>query len=126
MNPARAASFFRDKQFRQRQCNADALLLHVCSRVYILKPFPGRIARSCDSLQKGSKIIFPKGLYFLLHSLIFLKEMERTHHGTVSRKGTYLLDIVDDLLLRYLSADLLAEKLCYLLHFIRNRRIIRT
>ena len=52
--------------------------------------------------------------------------MQGTHHGTVSRKGTYLLDIVDDLLLRYLSADLLAEKLCYLLHLIRNRRIIRT
>ena len=124
MNPARAASFFRDKQFRQRQCNADALLLHVCSRVYILKPFPGRIARSCDSLQKGSKIIFPKGLYFLLHSLIFLKEMERTHHGTVSRKCTHFRQVCDHLFLGNLRADLFSKVLCYFFHLVWNGRII--
>ena len=126
MNPARAASFFRNKQLCQRQRNADALLLHVGSRVYILKPFPGRIARSSDSLQKGCKIIFEERLYFLLYSLIFLKEMECTHHRAITRKCTDFRQIFDHLFLGNLRAYLFAKILRYFLHLVRNRRIIRT
>ena len=50
--------------------------------------------------------------------------MERTHHGTVSRKCTHFRQVCDHLFLGNLRADLFAKVLRYFFHLVWNGRII--
>ena len=50
--------------------------------------------------------------------------MERTHHGTISRKCTHFRQVCDHLFLGNLRADLFAKVLRYFFHLVWNGRII--
>ena len=125
MNPAGPFLFPGDKQLRQRQRHADALLLHIAVGVAVLQPFPGRVPGGRDIGQKVIKPVILQRGNLCLHSLILLKEMKRSHHSPVPGIGSHLRQILNHVLLANLRAHILSKELRHLLHLNGHRGIIR-